>query len=75
MFMNMDDKIEISSESWNLKINHMDTLKNSNCKIQSVMVRIQHLSVTAYQKQQNRGEERGSIWERNARKMLTLTGV
>lgn len=69
MFMNMDDKIEISSESWNLKINHMDTLKKS------VRIRIHHLSVTAYQKQQSRGEERGSIWERNASKTLTCSGV
>lgn len=28
MFEGMGDKTEISPENWNLKINHMDTLKN-----------------------------------------------
>lgn len=30
MFTNMAANIEISSENWNLKVNHMDTLKIEN---------------------------------------------
>lgn len=72
MFKSMDDKFAISSENWNLKINHTDTLERKNWKIQLLILGIQHLRVTAHQKQQHRGKERQRIWEMASKK---LTGV